>query len=48
MGGQKVTFYFRNLFWAAIAIAMVVAFDHAMAVDRTNLCSNDATAFQGC
>jgi hypothetical protein len=38
----------RSIFWAVMAVLIVVAFDRAMAADRENLCSNDATAFEGC
>lgn len=38
----------RNLFWVLVAVLVVVAFDRAMAADRENLCSNDATAYAEC
>lgn len=38
----------RSAFWGLMAVLIVFAFDHAMAVDRDNLCSNDATAYAGC
>lgn len=31
-----------------IGIALVAAFDHAMRINADNLCSNDATAYDGC
>lgn len=38
----------RNLIYAALAIFAVWAFDSAMSADRERLCSNDATAYEGC
>lgn len=31
-----------------LGIALVAAFDHAMRIDAEGLCSNDATAYDGC
>lgn len=33
---------------AVIGIAFAVLFDRAMRIDADNLCSNDATAYDGC
>lgn len=38
----------RAALWGLLAIALVVSFDHAMRVDQARLCSNDATANEGC
>lgn len=38
----------RALFWALVAGVLVFAFDSMMRADRARLCSNDATAFDGC
>lgn len=37
-----------NLWWIAIAIMILFAFDQMMRNDRERLCGNDATAYQGC
>lgn len=34
--------------WALVGAALLLTFNHAMQVDKTNLCGNDATAYEGC
>lgn len=37
-----------RLFWLALALANLAAFDHAMRADEARLCASDLTWTQGC